>query len=72
MELTEEELRQLWSTWMTDRTLQTEFRFGQFVCNRKLQPGWVWAEVYYASTEVAWQRLYELASKQKPFTGRRV
>ncbi len=71
MELTVEELSTLWSAWSQDKTLQIE-RFGQFVCNRKLNSGYCWPRCFYASTEDAWVLLHEVATGLKPFSGRRV
>ncbi len=71
MELTTEELRTLWNTWSSDSSLRSTLRFGQFVCNRKIQAGFCWPECYYASTDVAYQMLYDVAAGLKPFSGRR-
>jgi len=72
MELTVEELAALWTIWSQDKTLQSELRFGQFVCSRKLTSGYCWPRCFYASTEDAWLLLYEVATGLKPFSGRKV
>jgi len=69
MELTVEELEKLWNTWIGDSSLRSTLRFGQFVCNRKLNSGYAWPECYYASTEKAWTMLYDVASGSKLFSG---
>jgi len=71
MELTPEELKNLWNTWINDSSLRSELRFGQFVCNRKLNSGYAWPECYYASNAKAWTMLFELASGAKEFSGRK-
>lgn len=71
MEITVEELATLWSKWIKDKDLQQQ-RFGQFVCNRKLKPGYTWVECFYASTNDAWEMLFKLATGKKAFSGKKV
>lgn len=71
MELTVKELEKLWNTWLGDSSLRSSLRFGQFVCNRKLQSGYAWPECFYADNEKAWTMLFELASGKTPFSGRK-
>jgi hypothetical protein len=71
MEITPEELTKLWNTWIGDSSLRSTLRFGQFVCDRKIQAGYCWPECYYASTEKAWTMLFELATGLTAFSGRK-
>jgi hypothetical protein len=71
MEITVKELTKLWNQWVADSSLRSELRFGQYVCNAKLNKGYCWPEVYYASTNRAYEMLYRLASGAEPFLGRK-
>jgi hypothetical protein len=70
MELTLDELRNLWSTWSNDLDLR-RLRFGQYVCNRKLKPGYAWAECFYAKSEDAFEQLLQLVETGR-FTGKQI
>jgi hypothetical protein len=70
MELTLNELRELWSTWSKDLDLR-RLRFGQYVCDRKLKPGYTWAECFYAKSEDAFEILLQLLEEGR-FTGKKV
>ena len=66
LDLSEEELRKLWKTWINDSSLKSELRFGQFVCNRKLPKMSAWPDCYYADTEKAYNLLYKDAMGVEP------
>jgi hypothetical protein len=70
MELTLNELLDLWKTWKADLDLQ-RLRFGQYVCNRKLKPGYTWAECFYANSEDAFEILLQLLEENR-FTGKQI
>jgi hypothetical protein len=72
LELTLEELPELWVQWLKDRQLRSELRFGQWVLNRKLADGYSWSMCYYANSEEAYLMLHGVLSGEKPFTGRKV
>jgi hypothetical protein len=59
MELTLQELMDLWNKYNRDSQLRSELRFGQWICNRKLKPGWTWASCYYADNQAAYGLLLD-------------
>lgn len=65
LDITLEELQELWEKYSSDSSLRSEFRFGQWVCNRKLPKWHSWAECYYASNEVAWKLLFQQTKLEK-------
>jgi hypothetical protein len=65
LDITLEELQELWGKYINDSSLRSEFRFGQWVCNRKLPKWHSWIECYYASNEVAWKLLFQQTKLEK-------
>lgn len=64
--ITMQNLTEDWRIWIGDSSLQSTLRFGQYVLNKHLASGYAWAECYYASTEVAWQMLFNWVNNTSP------
>jgi len=63
--ITMEQLTEDWRTWIGDKSLHTQ-RFGQYVVNKRLTPGWCWPRCYYADTTSAWTMLFAWINQDKP------
>lgn len=64
------DLQEDWRLWLNDYR-GGGLRFGQYVLNKRLVRGWVWSDCYYASTEKAWNYLFDWINYPAPVKGPR-
>jgi hypothetical protein len=66
--ITMEDLTKDWNRWISDSSLQSTQRFGQYFINKHLRRGYVWPDCYYADTKNAWEMLFQWINNPSPTT----